>query len=144
MSLSMTKQERKAFLADVHVGIIIIAEEGRGPLTVPVWYAYDFGKDMCIMTGRESRKGRLLARAGRFSLCAQTESPPYKYVSVMAPFFLPKRRISMVTCARSAAAISGKEETATSRNAKLAYAYRYHRCPNASRTMADQRLLQRR
>ena len=34
------------------------------------------------MTGRESRKGRLLARAGRFSLCVQTESPPYKYVSV--------------------------------------------------------------
>jgi len=85
MSLSMTKQERKAFLADVHVGIISIAEEGRGPLTVPVWYAYDFGKDMCIMTGRESRKGRLLARAGRFSLCAQTESPPYKYVSVDGP-----------------------------------------------------------
>jgi len=85
MSLSMTKQERKAFLADVHVGIISIAEEGRGPLTVPVWYAYDLGKDMCIMTGRESRKGRLLARAGRFSLCVQTETPPYKYVSVEGP-----------------------------------------------------------
>jgi len=34
------------------------------------------------MTGRESRKGRLLAHAGRFSLCVQTENPPYKYVSV--------------------------------------------------------------
>jgi nitroimidazol reductase NimA-like FMN-containing flavoprotein (pyridoxamine 5'-phosphate oxidase superfamily) len=49
---------------------------------VPVWYAYDAGGDLRIMTGRESRKGRLLARAGRFSLCVQTESPPYKYVSV--------------------------------------------------------------
>ena len=85
MSLIMTKQEREAFLADVHVGIISIAEEGRGPLTVPVWYAYDPGKDLRIMTGRESRKGRLLARAGRFSLCAQTETPPYKYVSVEGP-----------------------------------------------------------
>ena len=28
---------------------------------------------------------RLLARAGRFSLCAQTETPPYKYVSVEGP-----------------------------------------------------------
>jgi len=52
---------------------------------VPVWYAYDPGKDLRIMTGRDSRKGRLLARAGRFSLCAQTESPPYKYVSVEGP-----------------------------------------------------------
>jgi len=82
MSLIMTKQEREAFLADVHVGIISIAEEGRGPLTVPVWYAYDPGGDLRITTGRESRKGKLLARAGRFSLCVQTETPPYKYVSV--------------------------------------------------------------
>ena len=82
MSLIMTKSEREAFLADVHVGIISISEDGRGPLTVPVWYAYDAGGDLRIMTGRESRKGRLLARAGRFSLCVQTENPPYKYVSV--------------------------------------------------------------
>jgi nitroimidazol reductase NimA-like FMN-containing flavoprotein (pyridoxamine 5'-phosphate oxidase superfamily) len=85
MSLIMTKEEREAFLADVHVGIISIADEGRGPLTVPIWYAYDSGGDLRIMTGRDSRKGRLLARAGRFSLCAQTETPPYKYVSVEGP-----------------------------------------------------------
>ena len=82
MSLIMTKQERETFLADVHVGIISISEDGRGPLTVPIWYAYDAGGDLRIMTGRESRKGRLLARAGRFSLCVQTETPPYEYVSV--------------------------------------------------------------
>jgi len=82
MSLIMTKQERETFLADVHVGIISISEDGRGPLTVPIWYAYDVGGDLRIMTGRESRKGRLLARAGRFSLCVQTETPPYEYISV--------------------------------------------------------------
>jgi hypothetical protein len=85
MSLAMTKQEREVFLADVHVGIISIPEEGRGPLTVPVWYAYEPGGELRIMTGRTSRKGQLLARAGRFSLCAQTETPPYKYVSVEGP-----------------------------------------------------------
>ena len=85
MSLFMTKQEREAFLADVHVGVISIAEVERGPLTVPIWYNYEAGGEIRIMTGRESRKGRLLAHAGRFSLCAQTESPPYKYVSVEGP-----------------------------------------------------------
>ena len=36
-------------------------------------------------TGRSSRKGQLLSRAGRFSLCAQMEALPYKYVSVEGP-----------------------------------------------------------
>jgi hypothetical protein len=85
MSVAMTKAEREAFLADVHVGIISIADEGRGPLTVPVWYAYEPGGELRVITGRSSRKGRLLARAGRFSLCAQTETPPYRYVSVEGP-----------------------------------------------------------
>lgn len=85
MSLAMTTQEREAFLADVHVGVISIPEPGRGPLTVPIWYFYDPGGELRVVTDRTSRKGRLLASAGRFSLCAQAEAPPYKYVSVEGP-----------------------------------------------------------
>ncbi len=85
MSLAMTKQEREAFLADLHVGVISIDEPGRGPLTVPIWYDYQPGGELWIITDRGSRKGKLLDAAGRFSLCAQTESPPYKYVSVEGP-----------------------------------------------------------
>jgi nitroimidazol reductase NimA-like FMN-containing flavoprotein (pyridoxamine 5'-phosphate oxidase superfamily) len=85
MSLTMTKEEREAFLADVHVGIISIADDGRGPLTVPIWYSYEPGGEVRVVTGRKSRKGRLLEQAGRFSLCAQTETPPYKYVTVEGP-----------------------------------------------------------
>jgi len=82
MSLKMSKSEREAFLADVHVGVISIAESERGPLTVPIWYGYEPGGEVWIVTARSSRKGRLLESAGRLSLCAQTETPPYKYVSV--------------------------------------------------------------
>jgi nitroimidazol reductase NimA-like FMN-containing flavoprotein (pyridoxamine 5'-phosphate oxidase superfamily) len=85
MSLAMSREEREAFLADVHVGVISIHEEGRGPLTVPIWYAYEPGGELCFVTERGSRKVRLLERAGRLSLCAQTETPPYKYVSVEGP-----------------------------------------------------------
>ena len=85
MSLTMTKEEREAFLAAVHVGVISVAEDGRGPLTVPIWYSYEPGGEVRVITARASRKGRLLERAGRFSLCAQTETPPYKYVSVEGP-----------------------------------------------------------
>ena len=85
MAFAMTRQERERFLAEVHVGIISIPEEGRGPLTVPVWYAYEPGSELRVVTGRASRKTRLLERAGRFSLCAQTETRPYKYASVEGP-----------------------------------------------------------
>src|SRR5437870_8034013 len=81
----MTRQERESFLADLHVGIISITEEGRGPLTVPIWYSYGPDGEVRVVTGRTSRKAQLLRRAGRFSLCAQTETPPYKYVSVEGP-----------------------------------------------------------
>ena len=84
MTLAMTRQERESFLSDVHVAILSIAEAGRGPLAVPVWYAYERG-EIRFVTARTSRKGRLLERAGRVSLCAQTETSPYKYVSVEGP-----------------------------------------------------------
>jgi hypothetical protein len=71
VSLAMTKQERETFLADLHVGIISIPEEGRGPLTVPIWYLYEPGGELRVVTARTSRKAQLLQHAGRFSLCVQ-------------------------------------------------------------------------
>ncbi len=85
MSLRMTKAEREAFLADVHVGIVCVAEEGRGPLAVPIWYAYEPGGDVFFGTAADSPKAQLMRAAGRASLVAQTETPPYRYVSVEGP-----------------------------------------------------------
>ena len=85
MSLAMTKEEREAFLADVHIAVISIPEVGRGPLTVPVWYAYEPGGEVRIWTDANSRKAKLLGQSGRFSLCVQQEMQPYKYVSVEGP-----------------------------------------------------------
>jgi len=81
----MSRAEREAFLAGVHVGVISVAEPGRGPLAVPIWYAYEPGGEILVVTDRDSRKGRLLAQARRFSLVAQTETAPYQYVSVEGP-----------------------------------------------------------
>jgi nitroimidazol reductase NimA-like FMN-containing flavoprotein (pyridoxamine 5'-phosphate oxidase superfamily) len=84
-SLAMSRAEREAFLAAVRVGVISLADPGRGPLTVPIWYGYEPGGELWIVTDRDSRKGVLLLKADRFSLCAQTETPPYSYVSVEGP-----------------------------------------------------------
>ncbi|HSO95252.1 MAG TPA: pyridoxamine 5'-phosphate oxidase family protein [Acidimicrobiia bacterium] len=85
MSLTMTPEERAAFLADPHIGVLSVAAADRGPLTVPVWYQYDPGGLVTFTTARASRKAELLRAAGRFSLCAQTETAPYQYVSVEGP-----------------------------------------------------------
>ncbi|MFI5316991.1 MAG: pyridoxamine 5'-phosphate oxidase family protein [Myxococcota bacterium] len=81
----MSRAEREAFLADVRVGVLSISDGPRGPLTVPVWYGYEPGRDLWFVTDRESRKGKRLLLVERVSLCVQTESAPYKYVSVEGP-----------------------------------------------------------
>ena len=86
MSLAMTRSEREAFLAGVHVGVVSIERAGKPPLTVPIWYDFDPAIGVWLITSRESEKGQALDKAGRFALCAQNEAPPlYQYVSVEGP-----------------------------------------------------------
>jgi len=82
---TMTKEEREAFLAQPWIAVVSIPEDGRGPLTVPVWYGYEPGGDVRIWTGKDTHKGRLLERARRISVCVQDPQPPYRYVSVEGP-----------------------------------------------------------
>ena len=81
-TLAMTEAEREEFLAGLHVGILGIERTDGPPLTVPIWYAYEPGGELWFLTSPDSVKGRLLRKAMRFSLCAQTESLPYRYVSI--------------------------------------------------------------
>jgi hypothetical protein len=52
---------------------------------VPVWYSYQPGGLLTVLTGRRSRKARVIRAAGRFGPCVQDDSPPYCYVSVEGP-----------------------------------------------------------
>jgi nitroimidazol reductase NimA-like FMN-containing flavoprotein (pyridoxamine 5'-phosphate oxidase superfamily) len=85
MTLAMSRAEREAFLAGTHVGIVSVGQEGRGPLSAPVWYHYAPGGEVRFATGPDSRKARLLRRSGRAGFCVQTETAPYLYVSVEGP-----------------------------------------------------------
>lgn len=88
MSLTMTREERERFLADVHIGVVTVEEEGRGPLAAPVWYAYEPGEGIRFATGVNSRKAQALRAAGRASFLVQRESLPYAYVVVEGPVTL--------------------------------------------------------
>jgi PPOX class probable F420-dependent enzyme len=86
MSLAMSVAEREQFLAGMHVGILsVVLGDGRGPLTMPVWYGYQPGGEVHVITERDSRKVGAVRAAGRMTLCAQDETPPYRYVSVEGP-----------------------------------------------------------
>ena len=78
----MTKDEREAFLAGVHVGVLSVSAPGRGPLSAPVWYSYEPGGDVVILTGANAPKTAMLREQGRATLVAQSERAPYVYVTV--------------------------------------------------------------
>jgi uncharacterized protein len=86
MPRTLTPAEREQFLAAPHIAVLsVAADDGRPPLTVPVWYAYRPGGDITFFTGtqgRRVRKTRLIERAGVLSLCVQQSEFPYKYVTV--------------------------------------------------------------
>jgi Pyridoxamine 5'-phosphate oxidase len=86
MSVAMSVAEREEFLAGVHVGVLSAAMgTGGQTLTVPVWYCYQPGGLLTVLTGRRSRKAVAIRAAGRFGLCAQDAHPAYRYVSVEGP-----------------------------------------------------------
>ena len=74
----MSNEELERFLADLHVGVLAVERPGRAPLAVPIWYAHEPGGELSISTSQNT----LIRAAGRASITAQDEAPPYKYVTV--------------------------------------------------------------
>ncbi|ORB62614.1 pyridoxamine 5'-phosphate oxidase [Mycolicibacterium tusciae] len=77
----MSSDDREKFLSDLHVGVIAVERKDRAPLSVPIWYGYEPGGEVLLWTESDSLKHRLIRDAGRFSITAQDEQPPYKYVT---------------------------------------------------------------
>jgi hypothetical protein len=84
--MALSSAEREQFLAEPHIGALSVLERpDRAPLTVPIWYGYTPGGELWVLTGPDSRKGRAIQSAGRFSLLAQRTEPTVRYVSVEGP-----------------------------------------------------------
>ncbi|MGH3562576.1 MAG: pyridoxamine 5'-phosphate oxidase family protein [Mycobacterium sp.] len=81
--MALTKEEREQFLAAPHIAALSVnAGDGRGPLTVPMWYQYAPGGQPWVLTGAGSRKARLIEAAGCFSLMVERAEPTLRYVAV--------------------------------------------------------------
>ncbi|MFD6290274.1 pyridoxamine 5'-phosphate oxidase family protein [Streptomyces sp. NPDC060205] len=84
--MALTREEREKFLAEPHIAALAVdAGAGRAPLTVPIWYQYEPGGDVWILTGLTSRKNELISAAGRFSLMVDRLEPTIRYVSLEGP-----------------------------------------------------------
>ena len=57
-----------------------VAADGR-PLVAPVWFVIDEGQ-LAFNTGRDTSKGRALARDSRVVVCVDDPHPPYSFVQV--------------------------------------------------------------
>ncbi len=87
MSRPMTTTEREEFLAEPRVAVLAVSadDDGRPPLTVPVWYHYAPGGAVTFFTGTQGRraaKSALIDAAGVLTVSVQQEQPPYRYVTV--------------------------------------------------------------
>lgn len=99
--LRMTVAEREAFLAERHVAVLAVERQGHAPLAVPIWYAYEPGGLLTVHSAVGQLKTRALEARGRFTLCVQVETTPYRYVSVDGPIVAiepipPEERRAMV------------------------------------------------
>jgi PPOX class probable F420-dependent enzyme len=79
---SITDPRVRAFLEEgTRTGkLSFCAADGR-PLVVPVWFVLEDGL-LVFNTGKDTAKGRALARDPRATVCVDLERPPYAFVQV--------------------------------------------------------------
>jgi len=78
------------------------AADGR-PLVTPVWFIVEDG---CIVfnTGKETAKGRALARDPRTALCTDLQEPPFGFVQVQGEAELSEDPAELLRTATAIAA----------------------------------------
>lgn len=78
----MADPKISAFLgAGTRTGKLAYAGADGRPLVAPVWFIVEDGA-LVFNTGKNTAKGRALARDPRATLCVDLEEPPYAFVQV--------------------------------------------------------------
>ncbi|MGW3471644.1 PPOX class F420-dependent oxidoreductase [Saccharopolyspora sp. NPDC000995] len=72
----------RAFLeAGTRTGMLAFTASDGRPLVAPVWFVLDDG-EVVFNTGKNTAKGRAIARDPRVALCADLPEPPFAFVQV--------------------------------------------------------------
>jgi PPOX class probable F420-dependent enzyme len=93
-----------AFLgAGTRTGKLAYAGADGRPLVAPVWFIVEDGA-LVFNTGKNTAKGRALARDPRATLCVDVEEPPYAFVQVQGDAELSEDPGELVRTATAIAA----------------------------------------
>lgn len=78
----MTESEWRAFLSHgTRTAKLATTRADGRPHVAPVWFVLD-GDDLVLNTGRDTVKGRTLAREPRVMICVDDEEPPFSFALV--------------------------------------------------------------
>jgi PPOX class probable F420-dependent enzyme len=101
---SVTDPKIGAFLsAGTRTGKLAYASTDGRPLVAPVWFIVE-DAILVFNTGKDTAKGRALARDPRATLCVDLEEPPYGYVQVQGDAELSEDPGELVRTATAIAA----------------------------------------
>ncbi|WP_405813823.1 PPOX class F420-dependent oxidoreductase [Streptomyces sp. NBC_01390] len=82
MAQKMTDEEWRAFVSHgTRTGKLSSVRADGSPHVAPIWFLLD-GDDLVFNTGKDTVKGRNLARDGRIALCVDDDRPPFGYVVI--------------------------------------------------------------
>ncbi|SEC22925.1 hypothetical protein SAMN04490357_1498 [Streptomyces misionensis] len=82
MAKKMTDEEWRAFVSEgTRTGKLSTVRADGSPHVAPVWFLLD-GNEVVFLTGRDTVKGRNLARDGRIALCVDDDRPPFHFVTL--------------------------------------------------------------
>ncbi|MEU6026986.1 PPOX class F420-dependent oxidoreductase [Streptomyces tauricus] len=82
MAHKMTDEEWRAFVSHgTRTGKLSTVRADGRPHVAPIWFVLD-GDDLVFNTGKDTVKGRNLARDGRVALCVDDDRPPFAFVVV--------------------------------------------------------------
>ncbi|WP_369367904.1 PPOX class F420-dependent oxidoreductase [Streptomyces sp. CG4] len=80
MAQKMTDEEWRAFVSNgTRTGKLSTVRADGSPHVAPIWFLLD-GDELVFNTGKDTVKGRNLARDGRIALCVDDDRPPFHFV----------------------------------------------------------------
>jgi PPOX class probable F420-dependent enzyme len=80
MAQKMTDEQWRTFVSQgTRTGKLATVRADGSPHVTPIWFLLD-GEDVVFNTGKESVKGKNLARDGRVALCVDEDRPPFDFV----------------------------------------------------------------
>ncbi|MEU2110114.1 PPOX class F420-dependent oxidoreductase [Streptomyces sp. NPDC019507] len=82
MARKMSQDEWRAFVSQgTRTAKLTTVRADGSPHIAPVWFLLD-GDELLFNTGKETVKGRNMARDGRVALCVDDDRPPFSFVVV--------------------------------------------------------------